>query len=343
MITKGLVVLAAVSGAGLSLRFRNGRRRVDSERDEARFERLDGLGTVSQLRILPLVDAEASRHGLMTESGVSYLVIADEQRILFDVGFNGRGPRRSPLLHNARALNVDLAGIDMIVISHPHPDHVGGVRPALRRSFAIPDATLRPHAARALTPIPMRHPYIRCEWAPAPVVAGPGVATTGTIARMLFFFGRTSEQALVANVEGKGVVVLVGCGHQGLQRLLARVESLVSAPIYGVVGGLHLPVHGLRAQDVLGTDKWPWQRTSERDAEEAVELLQRRSPRLIALSPHDSSQWTLSLFKRAFGGRYRTIRIGEEIVVGRAPQFEDPSPATLSETINVARGSDTTV
>lgn len=85
-----------------------------------------------------------------------------------------------------------------------------------------------------------------------------------------------------------------------------RAESLVSAPIYGVVGGLHLPVDGLRAQDVIGTAKWPWERTSESEVEQAIDLLQRRSPRLIALSWHDSPQWTLSRFEARFGERFRT-------------------------------------
>jgi 7,8-dihydropterin-6-yl-methyl-4-(beta-D-ribofuranosyl)aminobenzene 5'-phosphate synthase len=329
--TARFAAVAALIAAGLSLRFRRGRLRVRSESDEARFEMLHGLGTVSRLQILPLVDAEASRHDLMTESGVSYLITADELRILFDVGFNGRGRRRSPLLENARVLNVDLAAVDLVVISHAHPDHVGGVRPALRRSFEIADPGLRLPSARVLTPVPMSHPHIRCEWSPAPVIAGPGVATTGTISRMLFFFGRTPEQALMVNVKGKGVVIVVGCGHQGLPRLLARVESLISAPICGVVGGLHFPVHGLHAQDLLGTAKWPWQRTSERDVEEALGWLQRGCLALIALSPHDSSRWTLARFRQAFGERYQTIRVGEEIVIGPAPHASGAPSSTVPE------------
>ncbi|RJQ55994.1 MAG: hypothetical protein C4521_01360 [Actinobacteria bacterium] len=39
-----------------------------------------------------------------------------------------------------------------------------------------------------------------------------GVATTGRLARSLFMFGLTEQQALVANVKDKGLVLLTGCG-----------------------------------------------------------------------------------------------------------------------------------
>jgi 7,8-dihydropterin-6-yl-methyl-4-(beta-D-ribofuranosyl)aminobenzene 5'-phosphate synthase len=264
---------------------------------------------VSRVQILPLVDAEAAADGLVTERGVSYLVIADDLHILFDLGL-----RRAPLRLNAAYLGIDLCSIGMVVISHPHPDHVGGVRAAVRRTFGVPAAAAAT-AAKVLVPTAMSHPYVRFEHAPSPTVLAVGVATTGTIARMLFFFGRTPEQALLINVEGKGVVVIVGCGHQGVARLLERVEALVPAPLYGIVGGLHLRVHGLLAQDILGTANWPWQRTSEHVVESTIEALGRRSPKLVALSPHDSSHWTLDRFREAFGDRYRTIRVGEEIRV----------------------------
>ena len=315
-VTRGrrrLGMLGAAMVGGLAARFQIGRARVEREWRDARPGRLDDFGTLSRVRILPLVDAEGAADRLMTESGVSYLVIADERRILFDLGLSAG--RRSPLVENANYLGIDLSSIDLVVISHPHPDHVGGIRSAATRTFHAPDAILGATSTRALTPVPMSHPHLRCEHAASPTVLAAGVATTGTISRALFFFGRTPEQALLVNVEGRGLVVVVGCGHQGVPRLLERVEALSSSPIHAVVGGLHLPVHGLLAQDILGTANWPWQRTQESVVESTIDALERRSPKRVAVSPHDTSRWALDRFKEAFGDRYRTIRVGEEIRV----------------------------
>ncbi len=73
----------------------------------------------------------------------------------------------------------------------------------------------------------------------------------------------TPEQALAVNVAGKGIVLIIGCGHQTLERAVARTEALFDEPLYGVIGGLHFPVTGSRirggVQRVIGTGKPPWQ------------------------------------------------------------------------------------
>ncbi len=50
-----------------------------------------------------------------------------------------------------------------------------------------------------------------------PAVIAPGVATIGAIPGMIFM-GRIDEQSLAVNVEGKGIVLVVGCGRQSLPR-----------------------------------------------------------------------------------------------------------------------------
>jgi 7,8-dihydropterin-6-yl-methyl-4-(beta-D-ribofuranosyl)aminobenzene 5'-phosphate synthase len=72
-----------------------------------------------------------------------------------------------------------------------------------------------------------------------PQAIAPGIASTGPIPRQMFFFGQTLEQSLAVNVEGKGIVLIIGCGHPTIQRILERAEMLFDAPTYGVVGGLH--------------------------------------------------------------------------------------------------------
>ena len=49
--------------------------------------------------------------------------------------------------------------------------------------------------------------------------------------------------------------------------------------------------------------------------ETAIAYLQRRHPQLVALSPHDSCDWSIETFRRAFGTAYQEVQVGREIVV----------------------------
>jgi metal-dependent hydrolase (beta-lactamase superfamily II) len=54
------------------------------------------------------------------------LIRTDSATILFDLGYNMTASSPSPLEGNMASLGLTLDEIDMIVISHRHPDHVGG-------------------------------------------------------------------------------------------------------------------------------------------------------------------------------------------------------------------------
>lgn len=64
--------------------------------------------------------------------------------------------------------------------------------------------------------------------------------------------------------------------------------------------------------------KWPWHPISEDDARTVIDNIRARGPDLVALSGDDSTQWTIDAFGQVFGDRYRTLRVGEEIVIAAA-------------------------
>jgi len=319
----GLVGLTVVAIGALSVRFHRGRQRAERVWGGSHFPKLKRMGTAKRLSVLPLIDWYTATDDLAGEPGVSYLVRADDTTILFDVGFNTRWEHPSPLLRNMEALGVDPEEVDSIVISHVHGDHVGGLNCQAQNTFALSGEPVDLNGLSAWVPQPLTHPTADVRVVEEPQVIAPGVAIIGTIPRQMFFLGWTLEQSLAVNVEGKGIVLIIGCGHPTLERIVERAEMCFDAPIYGVIGGLHYPVTasrskflgGLPAQRLLGTGKWPWDPINEKDVEASISHLRHRQPQLVALSPHDSCDWSIRAFQKAFGDNYEEVLVGQEIVL----------------------------
>ena len=322
LIALGLGGLLGAAFGGLLARFYLGQRCADRLWAATRYPKLEDVGTVKRLTILPLIDWYTARQGLAAEPGVSYLLQADETTILFDVGYNVRKEHPSPLLRNMQALGVRPEEVDYIVISHLHCDHVGGMDCQRKRTFALSGEPLDLSGVTAFVPEPMTHPTATVKVVEAPQLIAPGVASIGPIPRQLFFLGWTPEQALAVNVEGKGIVLVVGCGHPTAQRIVQRAEMLFDQPLYGLVGGLHLPVTasrerilGIPIQRFAGTGRPPWSPLRKGDVREIIAYLEGKGLRLVSLSAHDSCDWSIEAFRQAFGEAYRDLRVGEVIEV----------------------------
>jgi 7,8-dihydropterin-6-yl-methyl-4-(beta-D-ribofuranosyl)aminobenzene 5'-phosphate synthase len=312
------ITVAASVAAALAGRYAAGRSKADKQTTRELDTRLANLGEVERLSILPVVERHTDGPALQGEPGVSYLVKADDLTLLFDTGL-GTGGDRTVLESNAATLGVPLDDLRCVVISHLHADHVGGPASQLRHTFRFGSEQQVPRGLTAFVPTQMTHPHTDVCVVDEARVIGPGVALLPPLPRMLFWLGYVAEQALVVNVRGRGLVLITGCGHPEIELTLAAAEKVVDAPVHAVVGVLHLPVHPLGTpllpQAVLGNPNWPWRPISEDDARAVIRTIQERGPGLVALSGHDSTPWTLDAFGRAFGDRYRTVRVGEEIVI----------------------------
>jgi len=306
----------------LQLRFKRGKVRASRYRHQTGDWKLNDFGTTRTLEILPLIDFYTNNKNLMVEAGVSYLVKTDERIILFDVGYNPAQIDPSPLLHNMKELGIGIHDFDTIFISHNHPDHVGGMKNMRRRTFSLTHGTMDLSGKEVYTPVPMSYQNLKPLSVERPMVIAQGVASMGAIPSQLFFLGWTLEQSLACNVGGKGIVLIVGCGHQTLPKILQRAERLFDDPLFGLVGGLHYPVTtgrdkilGIQIERYVGTGKPPWRPITMDEVKENITLLKSRHPRLVALSAHDSCDASLAAFKNSFGEVYRDIRVGEPIVI----------------------------
>ncbi len=324
-----LLTLGAL--AFLELRHQVGNRKADRLFSAVRVEPVDNLGSTSSLRILPLMEYHGASPGLRTEVGVSYLVETDDHRILYDVGHNPEGADPSPLQRNLETLGIDLATIDMVFISHNHPDHVGGLYWQRQRTFSI-GREQRPFPnpqTRLVAPETMSYPGLFRVHADRPMALGnglgtTGLGTTGTIGRQLRM-GWIEEHSLVVNVDGLGGVLIVGCGHQPVPRLVERYDAAYGEPLYGIVGGLHFPVPEgrihigpLDVQRDLASGNGLFEPLTMAQVEEELAMLKRRNLGILAVSGHDSSDQVIEKVRDLFGDAHRYVRVGEEIVI-RAP------------------------
>ena len=79
----------------------------------------------------------------------------------------------------------------------------------------------------------MHHPRADIAVTTDPRVIGPGMAVLPPLPGMLFWLGYVTEQALVVNVRGFGLVLISGCGHPRIEQILGlpnRPSTSLSGP-----------------------------------------------------------------------------------------------------------------
>jgi 7,8-dihydropterin-6-yl-methyl-4-(beta-D-ribofuranosyl)aminobenzene 5'-phosphate synthase len=256
------------------------------------------LATTSQLEIIPLYEEAGADDNFIIGHGVSYLIRTDSATVLMDVGNNPEELSVAPFIQNMQKLGIDWNEIDRIVISHPHPDHIGGV--AAWRQNTVSFGELPGMMGERLVFVPTDIAYQGAIHATIPTLPSPDIATTGVISfpevfPLSLFEPKGGEQALVVHVANEGLVLITGCGHPTLEKLVTRAESLYGQSVIGVIGGLHY-------EDATAADVQPH-----------IQFLQTRQLKLIALSPHDSSLQALAAFKVAFPEVYQDLRVGNVI------------------------------
>ncbi len=219
------------------------------------------------------MDNRTKLDNIRTEWGLAVYIKMPDFNILFDTG-----PSWKVLWENAQALDVDLSKIDFIVISHWHRDHTGALNELL--DFL----SSKGKSFKVVTP-PATFSYPWLIKASTPYNFSSHVSTTGTLS------GIVPEQSLIIRSK-HGPVVLVGCSHPGLGKILEHVCNITgSKSVFAVIGGYHI---GLA------------------EARLVKDIFERFKVSMVGPC-HCTSDDAIEFLKAAFGNRFTEIYAGKKL------------------------------
>lgn len=170
----------------------------------------------TKLRVV--FDNESLKPELKEGWGFSCLIEHEGSKILFDTGADG-----GILRHNLEEMDIDISSINMVIISHGHGDHTGGLGEVLKVnpqvSIAIPKSIVQTMGKYSSNLISISRDEELL----------PGVWSTGEMP--------PGEQGAVIETS-KGNVLVTGCSHPGLENMIEQSERLFGK-LFCMMGGFH--------------------------------------------------------------------------------------------------------
>jgi 7,8-dihydropterin-6-yl-methyl-4-(beta-D-ribofuranosyl)aminobenzene 5'-phosphate synthase len=268
-------------------------------------------------RITVLYDAFGKSALVKKDWGFAALVEYAGNRILFDTGNDA-----DTFADNVKSLGLDLGTLDFVVISHRHSDHTTGlsyllaVNPKVKiyvpdERFGIFGGSVSPSIYRTQPTLPneMRYfggnPPERIQsGSPWPQANFIPLKEVTEVASGFYLIPTVSQipgtlelhELSLAIRTPKGLVLVVGCSHAGIENIL-HLAATVDQHLALLVGGLHLiaaPDAEINRIALALRDEWKFDRVAP---------------------GHCTGEPEFAALQKTFGDRYLYAGVGSTITV----------------------------
>ena len=273
----------------------------------------------TKAQITVLYDAFGKTSNMQKDWGFSAFIEYNGKRILFDTGNNAE-----IFAHNVKAKGIDLTDLDFAVVSHRHGDHTSGlnhlmtVNPGVKiyvpkENFGVFGAALPGtfYKHDESLPTEMRYfdgkppktlrfgsPWPRGDftWVTETTEVAPGF-------HLILLKGPWGVDLDVMEISlaidtPEGIVLVVGCSHPTLEKIVEAASTAINKPIHLVFGGTHL----LPAKP---------------DEIKRISTALRDDWKVAWIAPvHCTGEPAFAILKKSFGDRYLYAGLGSTLTLG---------------------------
>lgn len=239
-------------------------------------------GIIKPVNVKVIYDNFVHTEGTTADWGYSVLIGGLDKEILFDTG-----TKPELFKSNFMKMGIDPAEVDIMVLSHEHGDHTGGISSFVSMKTGIP--LVIPHSftgnfmkkmsGYGLKPVLVNKASMICDH----------LYTSGE------YDYKIAEQSLVLDTK-KGLVVMTGCAHPGIIEMLEVIKKDFNKNIYMVFGGFHL------------------MEKSQKEMDEIIAGM--KSLGVVKCgATHCTGDKQIEMFRKAFGDDYFDLGVGNTIVI----------------------------
>jgi 7,8-dihydropterin-6-yl-methyl-4-(beta-D-ribofuranosyl)aminobenzene 5'-phosphate synthase len=218
--------------------------------------------------------------GLETAWGFSCVITGCEKTILFDTGGEG-----DILMRNMQKCGVEPRQIDVVVLSHTHGDHTGGLDEFLAVNSHV--EVYLPKAFPGQFKEQVRGAAEKVIETDGPQEICAGVCTTGVLMEPI------PEQGISIDTP-EGILVITGCAHPGIVEIVRAAHEHTKKPVHLALGGFHLV------------------RATQGRVDQVIDGLRKLSVQKIAPT-HCTGDEARRRMKDAFGEHYLDVGVGRRL------------------------------
>lgn len=230
------------------------------------------------ITITILYDNYVHAEGTTAHWGFSCLIEGMEKTILFDTG-----TKPEILFHNIEKLAVNPNNVQLVVISHDHYDHIGGLWAFLEKNPRVsvflpnsfPGDFARKVEKNKAKVVAVNQPQQVCK----------NVYLTGEMGDSI------KEQSLILDTD-KGLILITGCSHPGIADIVKKAMEIHKKKVFMAFGGFHL------------------MRKSEDQLKKIIAQFKELGVSKVGPT-HCTGENAIKLFKEAYGKNFVDMGVGK--------------------------------